>query len=101
MTARIYSPAKTAMQSGKGKASVWLVEFDRSSAKSIDPLMGYTSSGDTQAQVKLRFTNKEEAVAYAQKQGLAYRVEEPKQQKRRNATYSDNFKFDRKVPWTH
>ncbi|WP_026479714.1 ETC complex I subunit [Ahrensia sp. 13_GOM-1096m] len=101
MTARIYSPAKTAMQSGKGKASEWLVEFDRSSAKSIDPLMGYTSSGDTQAQVKLRFTNKEEAVAYAQKQGLAYRVEEPKQQKRRNSTYSDNFKFDRKVPWTH
>lgn len=89
------------MQSGKGKASVWLIEFDRSSAKSIDPLMGYTSSSDTQTQVKLRFDNKEDAIAYAKKHGLAYRLDEPKIQKRRNATYSDNFKFDRKVPWTH
>ena len=101
MTARIFSPAKTAMQSGKGKTGSWYVEFDRTAAKGIDPLMGYTSSSDTRAQVKLRFDNKEDAVAYAQKEGLAYRIEEPKEQKRRKTSYSENFSFGRKVPWTH
>ena len=101
MTARIYSPAKTAMQSGKAKTGHWVVEFDSGSARSIDPLMGYSSSGDTLNQVKLRFSSKDEAIAYAQKEGLAFRVQEPKQPKRRAASYSDNFKYDRKVPWTH
>ena len=101
MTARIYSPAKTAMQSGKAKTGHWVVEFERDAARSIEPLMGYSSSGDTLNQVKLRFSSKDEAIAYADKEGLAYRVHEPKQAKRRAASYSDNFKYDRKVPWTH
>lgn len=101
MTARIYSPTKTAMQSGKAKTGHWVVEFERDAARSIDPLMGYTSSGDTLNQVKLRFASKEDAIAYAEKEGLAFRVQEPKKAKRRAASYSDNFKFDRKVPWTH
>lgn len=101
MTARIYSPAKTVMQSGKGKIGFWFLEFDRSSSRSIEPLMGYTSSDDTRAQVRLRFQNKEDAIAYATKEGIAFRIDEPKAPKRRAASYSDNFKFDRKVPWTH
>ncbi|MEO1702247.1 MAG: ETC complex I subunit [Pseudomonadota bacterium] len=101
MQARIYSPAKTAMQSGKGKAGRWLLEFDRQAAKSVEPLMGYTSSGDTKTQIKIAFTSKEEAVAYAQKHGLPFRVSEPKASKRRKVAYADNFSFSRRQPWTH
>jgi hypothetical protein len=101
MSARIYSPAKTAMQSGKGKTGRWLLEYEPEIARTIDPLMGYTSSADIKGQVKLWFDSKEQAVGYAEKHGIAYRVEEPKQPKRRQISYSDNFRFDRKAPWTH
>ena len=44
---------------------------------------------------------KEEAVAYAEKNGISFRVQEPKESKRRQISYSDNFRYDRKIPWTH
>ncbi|MBN9250382.1 MAG: ETC complex I subunit, partial [Mesorhizobium sp.] len=83
MSARIFSPAKTAMQSGKGKTGYWLLEFDPEQPRKIDPLMGYTTSGDMKSQIRLSFETREEAVAYAENQGLSYRVEEPKESKRR------------------
>jgi hypothetical protein len=89
------------MQSGKAKTGNWILEFDRATARTIDPLMGYTSSADPLAQVRLKFASREDAVAYAEKHGIAYRLEEPKQTKRRVISYSDNFKYDRKTPWTH
>ncbi len=101
MSARIFSPAKTAMQSGKAKTGYWVLEFDPEMRKKIDPLMGYTTSGDMRSQIRLVFPTREEAVAYAQKQGLAYRVDEPKEAKRRQISYSDNFRYDRRTPWTH
>ncbi len=101
MSARIYSPAKTATQSGKGKTGEWLLEHDAVAARSVEPLMGYTSSSDMLSQVKLKFESKEDAVAYATKHGIAFSVEEPHEPKRRRVSYSDNFKFDRKQPWTH
>ncbi len=63
--------------------------------------MGYTSSNDMMAQVRLKFDTREDAIRYAENNGLEYRVTEPKEQRRRPMSYSDNFKFDRKVPWTH
>ncbi|MCI5075460.1 ETC complex I subunit [Oricola sp.] len=101
MSARIYSPSKTAMQSGKAKTGLWLLEFDRNSPRTVEPLMGYTSSSDPFAQVRLRFSSREDAIAYAEKHGIAYRIDDPKSAKRRVISYSDNFKFDRKTPWTH
>ena len=101
MSARIFSPAKTAMQSDKAKTGYWVLEFDPAQPRKIDPLMGYTSSGDMRSQVKLSFATKEEAIAYAEKQGIAYRVEEVKEVKRRPISYSDNFRYDRRSPWTH
>jgi hypothetical protein len=101
MSARIFSPAKTAMQSGKAKTGHWVLEFDPAQRKKIDPLMGYTTSGDMLSQVKLTFETKEEAMAYADKEKIAYRVEEPKETKRRQISYSDNFRYDRRTPWTH
>lgn len=101
MSARIYSPAKTAMQSGKAKTGRWLLEFDPEMPRKIDPLMGYTTSGDMKSQIRIVFDTREEAVAYATKHGIPFRVQEPKEAKRRQISYSDNFRYDRKVPWTH
>lgn len=101
MSARIYSPAKTAMQSGKAKTGHWVLEFDPEQPRKIDPLMGYTSSGDMKSQIRLTFPSLEEAIAYAKKNGLAYRVQEPKETRRRQISYAENFRYDRKTPWTH
>jgi ETC complex I subunit conserved region len=101
MLARIYSPARTASQSGKGKTGVWLLEYVPEKPKSIDPLMGYTSSSDMLAQVKLKFDSKEGAIAYAEKNGIPFRVEEPKSTTPKRMSYSDNFAYAKKQPWTH
>ena len=101
MSARIFSPSKTAMQSGKAKTGHWVLEFEPEQPRKIDPLMGYTTSGDMKSQIRLSFETKEEAVAYAEKHGIVFRVEEPKEAKRRQISYAENFRYDRKTPWTH
>jgi hypothetical protein len=101
MSARIYSPAKTAMQSGKAKTGYWVLEFEPEKPRKIDPLMGYTTSSDMKSQVRLTFETRAEAEAYAKAHGIAFRVEEPKEARRRQISYSDNFRYDRKTPWTH
>jgi len=101
MTARIFKEDKNAMQSGRGRTKLWRLEFDQAKAREIEPLMGWTSSGDTRQQVKLWFDSKEEAIAYATREWLPYRVEEPGEEKRRTMSYADNFKFNRVGPWTH
>jgi hypothetical protein len=101
MTARIYKPARTATMQGNAKTKRWLLEFESQSPREIEPLMGWTASGDMSQQVQLSFDTKEEAVAYAERNGLAYRVEKPHEVKRRIMAYADNFKFNRVGPWTH
>lgn len=101
MVARIYRPSKTAMQSGKGKTVMWVIEHEPTSARKVEPLMGYTSSTDMMSQVRLKFETREEAVRYAENNGIEYRLIEPKEQRRRPMSYSDNFNYNRKVPWTH
>ncbi|MDN2564991.1 ETC complex I subunit [Aquibium sp. A9E412] len=101
MAARIYSPSRTAMQSGSAKTGHWVLEFEPETPRTIDPLMGYTSSRDMRRQVRLTFETKEEAVAYARRNGIAFRLEEAKPPKRRQISYAENFRYDRKVPWTH
>jgi ETC complex I subunit conserved region len=101
MLARIYRPAKTAMQSGKAKTKEWVLEFEPESAHLPDPLMGWAQSRDMDGQVRLTFETREEAVAYAQGNGIAFRVMEPRPVKRIIKAYADNFSFTRKEPWTH
>jgi hypothetical protein len=101
MAARIYQPAKTATQSGSAGAKRWLLAFEPEEPREIEPLMGWTSSGDMKAQVRLWFATKDEAVAYAKRVGLVYRTEEPKPAARRVISYSDNFKPSRPDLWTH
>ena len=101
MTARIYSPARTAMQSGKAKTGYWLLEYEPEQRKTIDPLMGYTSSADTRQQIRLTFDTLEEAEAYAQRNGIAYTVQPAHTPTPKRSSYPDNFRSDRKSPWTH
>ena len=89
------------MQSGAARSKLWLLEFEQDRPREIEPLMGWTSSSDTRQQVRLRFDSKEEAIAYAARAGLAFRVEEPKEPTRKTMSYADNFKFNRVGPWTH
>ena len=100
-TARIFKEFKNAMQSGRGRTKLWRLEFDQDKPREVEPLMGWTSSGDTRQQVKLLFDSKEEAIAYATREGIPFRVEEPGEEKRRAMSYADNFKFNRVGPWTH
>jgi len=100
MTARIYLPTRNAMQSGQSKDK-WILEYEPELARVTEPLMGWTSSADMKSQVKLRFETKEEAIAYASRNGVAYRVEEPKLAQRKIISYSDNFRANRIVPWSH
>lgn len=101
MFARIYKPTKTAMQSGKGNAQQWAIQFEAEDARTVEPLMGWTSSGDTRQQLRLRFASKEEAVAYCERNGIAYQVFEPTEAARRIVSYSDNFSAKRRETWTH
>ena len=101
MTARIYKPAKTAMQSGQANTKDWVIDFEPEVPRQVEPLMGWTSSFDTKAQVRLRFETKDEAVAYCERNGIAYQVFEPSPVQRRIASYSDNFAFNRRGAWTH
>jgi hypothetical protein len=101
MTARIYKPAKTAMQSGQAKTKDWVLDFEPEEPREVEPLMGWTSSGDMRQQLRLRFETKEEAIAYCAKRGIAYQVSEAKEPARKTISYSDNFAFKRRDAWTH
>ena len=101
MVARIYKPTQTAMQSGVARSKEWVLEYEPEAPREIDPLMGWTSSRDMRSQVRLAFATKEEAIAYAERNGIAYQVAEPKPRARVRKSYSDNFRFGRKGAWTH
>jgi hypothetical protein len=98
--AKIYRPARTAMQSGQAKDK-WLLEYEPEAAPQIEPLMGWTSSVDMKAQIKLRFDTQDEAIAYARRKGIPFRLEEPKPAGRKLISYADNFRTSRAVPWSH
>ena len=101
MRARIYQPAKNAMQSGKARSQQWLLEYEPESAKAPDPLMGWTSSTDMRQQVVLEFATREEAVAYAERNAIPHQVFEPHKPAPKAKSYGDNFRVDRKEPWSH
>jgi hypothetical protein len=94
--ARIYRPAKTAMQSGGGgRSRKWLLEYEPASRRDPDPLMGWSSAQDTLNEVQLRFATLDEAVAFATRHGLDYTVIEPHASTPKAKSYADNFRYDR------
>ncbi|MEO1317417.1 MAG: ETC complex I subunit [Pseudomonadota bacterium] len=103
MSARIFKPAKSAMSSGEQNTKRWVLEFEPAAARSIDPLMGWVSSGDTRAQVQLRFETEEAAERYATRHGIAYVLEAPKTRAKniRPMGYGGNYAHNRRQAWTH
>lgn len=103
MRARIYKPAKTAMSSGTAKTRSWVLEHVNEMGRDVDPLMGWTSSADTQAQIRLTFDTKEAALDYAKDNGIDVVVQEPKVRKAniRHGGYGENFATNRRGVWTH
>jgi hypothetical protein len=101
MTARIYKPSKSAMQSGFANSKDWVVDFDLAEPRQIEPLMGWTSASDMRQELRLRFATQQEAIAYCERHGIAYQLFEDKPPARRTMSYSDNFSFTRRDAWTH
>lgn len=103
MRARIYQPARNAMTSGQAKTKAWVLEFTPQERRSLDPLMGWTGSGDMASQVRLRFETQDAAVAYAKSKGIAFTVQQPQKRKPklRPGGYGDNFATNRRTVWTH
>jgi NADH dehydrogenase len=103
MRARIFRPAKSAMSSGMAKTREWVLEFLPETSRQIDPLMGWTSSSDMNAQVRLHFDTLEAAKEYAADRGIDAVVVRPKARKPniRPRGYGENFATDRRGAWTH
>lgn len=91
MTAKIYKPAKTAMQSGKANTKLWVLEYLPENTKSADPIMGWTSSNDTKSQLKLRFNSSAEAEQYAKAHKIKYIILQPKKPSLHLQAYAANF----------
>ena len=97
MEARIYRPAQSVMQSGRGNAKRWVLEFVAEDARRIDGLMGWTGSSDMGQELRLTFETKEAAVAFAEARGLSFTVDSSPERKTRIRAYADNFRFDRPI----
>ena len=101
MAARIYRPAKSANQSGMARTKQWLLVFEQDKPREIEPLMGWTAPATRGSSCASSSTRRRRRSPMREREGIAYRVEEPNEVKRRTHSYSDNFKFNRVGPWTH
>mgnify|MGYP003507250719 CR=1 FL=1 len=101
MLAKIYRPARNAMQSGNAKSREWLLEFESETPRTVDPLMGWISNADTNSQLRMYFETREEAIEFAKRQGIPFQVAERREPKRVIKAYADNFAAGRRRPWTH
>jgi len=101
MRARIFQQPKTAMQSGIAGTDEWVLDFEPTGRQRQDPLMGWNGGAPTQSQVRLRFPSQADAVAYAERNGLAYDLEIPPVRVHKPKAYADNFKYGRLENWTH
>ena len=88
--AKIYIPNKSPMQSGLGKTSKWVLEFETNDPTK-NPLMGWESSDDTLSELKLEFSTKELALEYAKKNKIDAELIEPRKRKIVKKSYADNF----------
>lgn len=105
---KIFVPVRNPEQSGlskaidgPGKGPLWRMEIDNRQ-KWENNLMGWTSTADSMDSVMrshLQFNTKEEAIAFANKNGWPYDVREPhmrrKERQKRYAGYGDNFSVRR------
>jgi len=99
--ARIFRPAKSAMQSGKASTQVWMLEFRPASARKPDTLMGWNTTTDMDGQVRMRFGTRDEAIEFATRHGIAFEVTDNPAPKKIIKAYAENFAYGRRQPWTH
>lgn len=94
MKARIYKPARNAMQSGRaGNSAEWVLEYELETPRKPEPLMGWTSSADTLNQVRMKFDSRDAAIAFAEQKGMEYSFQPEHQRKVKPRSYLDNFKY--------
>jgi len=101
MTARIYRPARTAMQSGTANTKEWVLDYEPEQPRTVEPLMGWTSSADMKQEVRLHFDTKDEAIAFCEREGIPYQAFDSKPRVRQRISYADNFAYPRREAWTH
>jgi hypothetical protein len=102
MRARIFRKPRNAMQSGQAGTEDWVLEYETDRRAEPDPLMGWSGGGSTLSQVRLIFTTRDEAIAFADKRGLAYDIAlAPPAHDRKPKVYADNFRYGRGENWTH
>ncbi len=90
--ARISEIGRRTTQAGRANAGLWMFEFERKQGQLPDPLTGWAGSGDTNTQVKLTFRTREEAIAYAERNGIPYHIVPPTPVKLKIQAYADNFR---------
>jgi NADH dehydrogenase (ubiquinone) Fe-S protein 4 len=90
-TVRIFHPSPSATQQ-LPRTSFWHLEFE-STSRWLNPLMGWTSTGDTAHQVRLQFNSREEAIAYAERYGFRWTELKEQVAKTPKKSYADNFKW--------
>jgi pterin-4a-carbinolamine dehydratase len=100
MVARIYRPARNAMQSGRAGMRRWVLEYEPAPL-APDPLMGWSSTRDTNQQITLRFDSREDAVAYASRNHIAYELAQAHDHHPPRISYADNYRPDQLIPFTH
>lgn len=93
MFVKIYKPAKSSMQSGRGSLNKWVLEYESTSRRAPESLMGWIEGNDTLCQVRLNFSTLEEAVAFAEKNGWEYIVSKSQERKVKPRNFADNFKY--------
>ncbi|MCB9978936.1 MAG: ETC complex I subunit [Rhodospirillales bacterium] len=93
MKVTVSKPSKTAMQSGAARTRGWFLEGEPDVPDSIDPLMGWSSSGGTARQIRMRFETLEEALHFAGEKGWACTVLPPQEKRVRPRSYADNFRY--------
>ena len=93
MKAKIFKPVKNTMQSGRGAASSWILEYERETPSRPEPVMGWTSAGDTLNQVRMKFPTQDAAIAFAEKHNMPYTLGVEHERKVVPRSYLDNFKY--------
>ena len=95
MHARIFQPSRATTHSALGKTREWILEYEPATARRPESLMGWTSSADTLNQIRIHFPTREEAIAYAERHGVEYNVQETAIRRIRPKSYTDRFRLGR------
>ncbi|MCI4392756.1 hypothetical protein PGIGA_G00149560 [Pangasianodon gigas] len=93
---RIFVPTRNAMQSGVQNTKKWKMDFD-TRERWENPLMGWASTADPLSNMVLTFSTKEDAIAFAEKNGWSYDITEKRTPKPRVKSYGANFSWDKRT----